>query len=441
MEIQQNSTAWLQGLGPIQNHTDIDWLIDKEMPEGDHLEFKQDLSVPKGHPIAWKPGTKLHRDAKKQLLQEVVAFANAYGGTLLLGIVESDMTPAVAAQVQALPHCVALAEHLKMVFRDSVDPPLPYLQINPILTEEEEGIIVIHAGRSYLSPHRVAPTRECPIRRADRCENMTMREIQDMCMNTARGLERLEKQLAARAQRFQDKEVAVFSMSGPYVALRFTAVPTVDIIGIDPVFQRGTLIEALNPSGLTVQWQIGEVERTLSNPFLSGMRSWRPMLRAARTDVLPITTTGRSNYIYNDYAEVHSDGLVEIGHISNFGEENPGTGYRLILLESSVLEWASYVLAWADQVRCQAHAPLAEYVLNVEFTVQGAPCFMPTGIEEPHSAWRNAFLITPTKQVFPSYHLRDIQDLGEIISKFRRDLWNWQGQEVSKEAGFSLVKT
>lgn len=440
METRQNSTSWLQGLGPIQNRADIDSLIDEEVPEGDHLEFKQDLSAPKGHATPWEPGKKLNRDAKKPILQEVVAFANAYGGTLLLGIVESKTTPPVAAKVQALPHCAALSEHLKMVFRDCVDPPLPYLQIHPVLTEEDEGVVVIHAGRSYLSPHRVTLTRECPIRRADRCENMTMREIQDMCMNTARGLERLERQLEARAQRFKDVEVASLQNPEKFVAVRFTAAPTVDVIGIDPVFHRNSLIKTLNPSGLNIQWQLRETAGIFESPFNSELVAWKPMLRAARADPWPSTPVQHRG-LFNSYAEIHHNGLVELGHLSNFTAPIQNAGNLLVLPEAKVLVWASYVLAWADLVRRQAHAPMAEYVLNVEIMVQGGSCFMPTGFVDSQSIFRHGFSIAPTIQTFPPYPLRDVQDLGSIVSRFRRDLWNWQGQNAPEELGFTLVGT
>ena len=47
--------------------------------------------------------------SKKKILQEVVAFANAYGGTLLLGIEESKTEPHVAAgNACPLPDCVQI---------------------------------------------------------------------------------------------------------------------------------------------------------------------------------------------------------------------------------------------------------------------------------------------------------------------------------------------
>ena len=136
------------------------------------------------------------------VLEEVTAFANAFGGTLLLGIRESDVRPSVAEAIEPLPKCAELSERLKLMFRDCVESPLPLFEIAGVPIQEDSGVVVIRIGQSRVAPHRVKTTLRCPIRRQDRCENMTMREIQDMTLNVSKGLERLERRLQERANLF-----------------------------------------------------------------------------------------------------------------------------------------------------------------------------------------------------------------------------------------------
>ena len=126
-------------------------------------------------------------------------FANAYGGAVLLGIRESKEKPPVAAKIVPIQRCADLTERLKLVFRDRVEPQLPRIDILAVRTEGESGVVIIRVGRSRLAPHRVTRTLVCPVRRSDRCEEMSMREIQDMTLNVSRGLERLERRLLERA--------------------------------------------------------------------------------------------------------------------------------------------------------------------------------------------------------------------------------------------------
>lgn len=69
---------------------DLEELIASRVPEGEQIEFKQDLPAPQGSRDPWRLGKgRIGKPAKDKLLEEVVAFANAFGGTLLLGVKES----------------------------------------------------------------------------------------------------------------------------------------------------------------------------------------------------------------------------------------------------------------------------------------------------------------------------------------------------------------
>ena len=184
--------------------SDIKSLIDSLVPESEQIEFKESLPARKNSTDPWIEGNNtIGNQAKDKILEEVVAFANAYGGVCLLGIKESSTKPPVAAEISPIPRCAELAERLKLVFSDCVEPQLPQIEIIPIKTDGESGVIIIRVGQSRLAPHRVTRTLVCPIRQSDRCEKMTMRQIQDLTLNISRGLERLERRLSERSERFQ----------------------------------------------------------------------------------------------------------------------------------------------------------------------------------------------------------------------------------------------
>ena len=185
---------------------DLQELIDSQVPEAQQIEFKEALPTDGNSPDRWvRHGDRIGRIAKHKILQESVAFANAYGGALVLGIAESDTTPPVAARITPVPQCADLAERLKLVFRDSVDPQIPSLEIFAVPTSGDCGVVIIRVGKSRMAPHRVEPTRECTIRRSDRCERMSMREIQDLTLNLSRGMESLERRLRSRSERFTEE--------------------------------------------------------------------------------------------------------------------------------------------------------------------------------------------------------------------------------------------
>ena len=221
-------------------------MIDERVPEGAQIEFKESLPSRNGSDPWVRGQDRIGDYARNRILEEAVAFANAYGGALILGLAESEDKPPLAAQLSPVPRCAELAERLKLVFRDCIEPQLPSLDIVPVRTEGNNGVIVLRAGRSRYGPHRVRPTKECPIRRFDRCETMSMREIHDMTLSLARGTERLERRLLQRTERFGDEFKRLGTPDDAY-GFRVTAVPLGDEIRFDSIYSNGDLLEGLRP--------------------------------------------------------------------------------------------------------------------------------------------------------------------------------------------------
>ena len=404
----------------------IESFVDSKIPEGEHVEFKESLPTRDGKPDPWIAGGKIGDRAKNTILGEVVAFANAYGGALLLGIKESRTKPAVADSVLPIPRCEDLAECLKMVFRDRVEPQLPRLEIFAVPIESEDGgVVIIRVGRSRLAPHRVTKTLVCTVRRSDRCEEMTMREIQDMTLNMARGLERLDKRLSARYESFQ-QEFECLETPADALGIRFTAMPIGDEVRIDRVFRRGVIVEEFNEP-----WRKISIEQGNNPPhILDDMRillvgtRCRPMLRAVREE----SDWGPDNMerFYNSYRELHCDGLVEIGFVS-IGRHGYLKDKLFLHQEFPTIIFAN-LAAWADRIRKKASAPTVEYAIEGEIRGIGTPAVVAADTNSP--ILRYPTILKPGCVKFPRYSLGNPEEISELIALFYRDFWNSLGKDI-----------
>ena len=417
---------------------DIQALIDESVPEGAQIEFKESLPAKgSGDPDPWMQGDgRIGDRARNEILEEVVAFANAYGGALVLGIAEDGAKPPVAANVAPLPRCADLAERFRQVFGACVDPPLPTLDIVSVPMDGDSGVFVFRTGRSRRGPHRVKPTLECPIRRDDRCEALSMREIQDMTLNLARGTERLERRLQERSRKFKEEFKRLETPDDAF-GFRMTAVPVGDEIRFGSVYTGGNLIEELRPPEI-------KIGRGLNNPdsrlrtirSLHGMHfhDWRPMLRAARVE--DSHNQDRRAVIFA-YAEIHADGLLEWGFLSNrlirgfHTNENP---VEMNFDSETPVSTLAGLLVWADRVRQQASAPGAEYAVQPQFRV--------TADSVKVGGNDNRFVVGSIERNdtnFPLYPLEPSGEIDKTVPRFETDFWNYFGKDPGSRSREPLV--
>ena len=404
--------------------SDIQALIDLEVPESDRLDYKESLSTTKQFVDPWMQNKdRIGRDARNSLLREGVAFANAYGGVLILGMRDSNSEPPVATQITPVQRCQELASRLKLIFRDCVEPQLPRTEIFAIPTDGNRGVVVIRVGQSRLAPHRVKPTLSCPIRRADRSEEMTMREIQDMTINMSHGLERLERSLSKRSERFE-QEFQRLANRNQVVGVRATAVPVGDDIRYDRVIRQHRIIEGLEEPWREVllRWESGNT-RSLGAHMINPIH-WRPMLRSARAELS--YDSDDNEHLFNSYREIHCGGLVEAGFVS--GPVIVNGNHELTLL----FDWPAVLFAnsisQAHRLRMQAGVPLAEYAVEVEISVKGVEAIVPRGGIAPPLG---KFNLGQTD--FPLYSLGDIADVPNLLNLFHRDFYNSIGRDFEFE--------
>jgi len=104
---------------------DVSTLCTEAAYESQLLEFKRELPADRDRPDPWPAGGNFTASARDQLLREVVAFANAQGGTVIVGIEETKDDPPRAAVIRPIPRIHDLATRMADAGRACIDPVLP----------------------------------------------------------------------------------------------------------------------------------------------------------------------------------------------------------------------------------------------------------------------------------------------------------------------------
>ena len=259
-----------------------------------------------------------------------------------------------------------------------------------------------------------------------------MREIHDMTLNVSRGLERLERRLDERSERFQRE---FDRLENPEIAygLRFTAAPVGEEVRFDRVFREGSLAKELEEPWRKVRNE--STTRQLNDPCLRSS-TWQPKLRAARQDWSYGDHDGPYvNQSVNIYREIHCDGLLELGVVSAFEHSNDTN--KLLLSPDWLIVFLGNLAIWADRVRSQALVPTAEYALDAEIRGIGKPVTVLTGNTGP--SWRpssspslvqTSGTLQPGSIKFPRYSLDDSNEIPALLESFNCDFWNSIGLDI-----------
>src|SRR5262245_5442163 len=116
---------------------DLHRLVSEETPESAELEFKAQLPAKEGRDRWWIDQQQIGDKAKIEIVEEVIAFANAHGGLLLIGIDETEDHPHRACAITAVPKCHDLASRLKLVCRDLIEPQIASIEVEGIATHQD----------------------------------------------------------------------------------------------------------------------------------------------------------------------------------------------------------------------------------------------------------------------------------------------------------------
>lgn len=120
---------------------DLVELVAGQVPEGLRIEYKRDLY---GNTDA----------ARREALKDVSAFANAFGGSLLIGIEEQKGAPvALPGIANVNPDDVVL--RLDQLVRSGIEPRIQGLRIRAVPLASGAHCFALRIPRSWQPPHRV----------------------------------------------------------------------------------------------------------------------------------------------------------------------------------------------------------------------------------------------------------------------------------------------
>jgi Schlafen, AlbA_2 len=378
---------------------DIQLLITEAYPEGATVEFKEKLPHKQGGDDPWYQGRDPSEYARNQLLEEVIAFANAYGGTLLLGIQETKGHPARAAGITPIPRCGEFAERLRLQIRDCVDPQIPLVHAWGVVTDNQDGgIVIVRVPKSRLAPHRHTITLHCYVRRADRSEKMTMREIQDLTLQTERGMQNVDRIFQERSRNFH-QWVTANEGSTPHGA-RATVVP-LDTLYAENIYQNIALFPYRDRD---IHLRI---EEYISPLAMFCAQDERPILRGARR------TMKRDHD--ETIQELHCDGVGEILLLLGSNQVN-----QLPLV--TLLGMAINSFLMADAFRKGVGAPDTEYAFEMELIRPKADICLRT--------LSSIRIVTPNPCIFPRLSVGPREEFETVIRVIANDLLNAAGERA-----------
>ena len=401
---------------------DLHDLITEHVRESIHMEYKSTLPGKKG-PDPWMQGQNQIGDyAKNRILESVVAFANAQGGILLVGIEQSriENAVAIAKSIQPLPRCEELASRFMLIFRDTVEPAIPSLEVKAILTSGDQGVLMIRTARSLNAPHRIKTTGLCTVRRQDRVDELSMWEIQHFNRNGNQHRARVKQILADRRQYFLKEFEKLDDPSQSAIGVRISGLPVDEHVSVEQLFVDNQISSdySLPP------YPFNRVDpRNYLINELNGV--FRPILRGARKH----TIFPGQPMDYFTYCEVYEDGLLEIGFLCKNARFEDVNGN---IDPAWLVGLFTYMLTWICKVRRFTIPFNPTYEIEVEIHPQAESIRLGSNneiVQFMEEEFQSMQGIDPRLRrcVFPTYSFSATDQLESVMYKFKRDLMNHLG--------------
>jgi len=380
---------------------DIHRLCEEQVRESDVVEFKRELSANKGRHRWYEGGDQVGDQARDAIANEVMAFANAHGGTLVLGIEETADKPARAKEVMLVPRCGELARRLAQMLGDIVEPPLsPFPTIIPVSIEGDAGVVVFQVLQSRNAPHRHRQSRHSYVRRGEEAVSMTMREIQDLTLQIERGLAAIER-------RFENRATLAGNWTPKFAALtlRSTCLPLspIDLPGVpgnSAIFPNMHQVLGRFPNGSQVTAQ-----------FPGSLGRWKPIVRGVLTE----ERSDRDGF----RVELQRTGLVEFQFAVQSFE-------GLKVFATWVMGLACNSLLAIERARRHAGMPTTEYGLELEISVRQDR--LAVGAYDDGGSWGS---IEPPGCALPRYSVGDPSTFDELLRLIQQDFWHAAGRHPS----------
>jgi hypothetical protein len=424
---------------------DLTQLVNDGVAEDRRIEFKADLPVSAeqqkaqlklssaARPVdrSWTHGNSLAKFGRDALAEEVVAFANADGGTLILGMEETDEAPPRAKGINPLPDVAGLERRLRDSLASCIEPRLPYVAVRALpTTADGSGVILIETGPSVLGPHWVTYTRKPTIRREDRCDPLSMPEVHDMVLRHARQIDSYLSKSHAERTAFVQAFAAYFRSKKPdnylgedsrifevwlrqtgqaALGAQVTLTPHFDL-AIPRLESMAGLVPSPNAISLVANSQPRSTDYVDVYSYASGNAA--KVLGGMKAD---------QSGGFDKKVRVMRDGRVTVSFMQIRSLQACTCSADLIIGASG------FVLGVYDRLRRRSSYPAAPADLTLDICTRGHVGVGDYEGAGPHGSYGRLAEHTP----FPSYTLGDAEDISELLQEISADLMNAGGMPAS----------
>lgn len=373
--------------------TDLKALVETKATETVRLEFKRSLSNPNGDPDGWYHGRDVGRAAKEAIGAEVVALANAYGGTLILGIDEDRQKPPTAIGLIHQPRLHELAEKVERYMDSKIDPPIEGLGVQAVEDPDQpdSGALIVRVPGSLAAPHGVGNPPMAYVRRGTSCTPMTMRDIQTRFWEARTGIARIEGLREESRQRFELLEGKITASLKPSAVIFRCSAIAGQRLDLSPIDHRKNWLLNLCPG----PGQFGISHSAASTP--GEYAGWIPRAHGA------FARTYDERAVWN----VTDDGTVAVEGVSfsDKGQHDPEWYFAVGL----------QVVTAAIRLRMRAGRPDVPIHLDLEFH-----------LGDQVTRWTHPGFVSakplPTSAIGP-FSLMRLADLPDVMAAAQREVF------------------
>ena len=245
----------------------------------------------------------------------------------------------------------------------------------------------------------------------------------------------LEKRFSVRSENFQ-QEFQHLKDPEKAFGIRFTAIPVDDEVRLDCVFCNGTIAEQFKELQPRVFIQEGDHNKRLlkDEGTFSSLRWWSIPNGGARQT----SAVGDTKFSVHSYRELHRDGLIEMGFVSD-SRDSDYEGILRLLPDLPIFVFANLVV-WADQIRNYMSASTAEYIIQMEIRTGASHVIVADNYTPLAFARRTGTVFPPGMKKFLRYSLGNSEEIQELIALFYHDFCSFFGKYTGIEKAVFTVE-